>query len=258
MRRNNIRGGGGRRWRRQDILVAYALYCVTPLKKINPSNKIIRQVAEILELPIGSLVLRMRNFQYIDPEVTGEGKKGMSHVAKMDKQIFEEFQHNWGDLGAQAEEIVGLALFDGTPDKGAKPISSLTNRNQVNRERHFFRASVFASYENKCCITGLTIPTLLVASHIKPYSKCRTSSDRTDPHNGLLLNTLHDKAFDQGLITVTKDYTIRVSQKIKDYANDEFTKSCLADLEGQKIILPRNFMPSAECLEYHNDEIFRR
>ena len=199
----------------------------------------------------------MRNFQFLDPGVTGAGKKGMSHVAKADKEIFEEFQNDWGNLGAQAEEIVGLALFDGTPEKGARPISSLTEKNKVSRERHFFRASVIASYENRCCITGLTLPTLLVASHIKPYSQCRTSSDRTDPHNGLLLNTFHDKAFDQGLITVTKDYSIRVAQKVKDYANDEFTKNCLVGLEGTKIILPRNFIPAIECLEYHNDIIFK-
>lgn len=238
-------------------MVAYALYCVTPLNKINPSNKVIRQVAEILELSIGSLVLRMRNFQFLDPGVTGEGKKGMSHVAKMDKEIFTKFQNDWGELAAKAEEIVGLALFDGTPEKGAKPISSLTEKNKVSRERHFFRASVFASYENKCCITGLSLPTLLVASHIKPYSKCRTSSDRTDPHNGLLLNTFHDKAFDQGLITVTKEYKIVVSQIVKDHAHDDFTKTCLAGLEGTKIILPRNFIPDIDCLEYHNDIIFK-
>lgn len=249
--------GGGKRWREADITVAYALYCVTPLNKINPSNKVIRQVAEILELPIGSLVLRMRNFQFLDPSVTGEGKKGMSHVAKMDKEIFAKFQNDWGELATKAEEIVGLALFDVTPDKGAKPISSLTEKGKVNRERAFFRASVFASYENQCCITGLTLPTLLVASHIKPYSKCRTSSDRTDPHNGLLLNTLHDKAFDRGLITVTKDYRIWVSKIIKENAFDDFTKTYLAGLEGKKIILPRNFIPDADCLEYHNDVIFK-
>ncbi len=217
----------------------------------------IRQVAEIRNLPIGSLVLRMRNFQFLDVSAKGIDGKGMSHVAKLDKQIFEEFRNDWGSLSVQAENITGLALFDGTPEKGAKPISSLTNKNLVSRERHFFRASVFASYNNKCCITGLTIPTLLVASHIKPYSKCRTSSDRTNPHNGLLLNTLHDKAFDQGLITVLPDYTIRVAQRVKDMASDSFTKSCLVDLEGRTIILPRNFIPAPECLEYHNDVIFK-
>ncbi len=34
-------------WSREDIVVAFALYCVTPLNKINPSNKVIQQVAEI-------------------------------------------------------------------------------------------------------------------------------------------------------------------------------------------------------------------
>lgn len=250
-------GGGTAHWRREDVIVAYALYCVTPLNKINPSNKVIQQVSARLGLPIGSLVLRMRNFQFLDPAGAGEGGKGMSHVAKMDRQIFEEFQNDWGSLSALAEGASGLALFEGTPEKGAKPISSLTERNKVSRERHFFRASVFAAYENRCCITGLTLPALLVASHIRPYSRCRTSSDRTDPRNGLLLSTLHDRAFDQGLITVTKAYVIKVSQKIKDHANDSFTKSCLSDLEGRKIILPRGFLPDPDCLEYHNDEIFK-
>lgn len=181
----------------------------------------------------------------------------MSHVAKMDKEIFAKFQNDWGELATKAEEIVGLALFDGTPEQGAKLLSSLTDRNKVSRERHFFRASVLTSYDNKCCITGLTLPTLLAASHIKPFSECRSSSERTDPHNGLLLNTFHDKAFDQGLITVTKDYRIVVSQIVKDYANDSFTKSCLTELEGTKIILPRNFVPAPDCLEYHNDVIFK-
>ena len=35
-------------WSREDIIIAYALYCVTPLGKINPSNKVIQQVAEII------------------------------------------------------------------------------------------------------------------------------------------------------------------------------------------------------------------
>ena len=44
-------------WSREDIIIAYALYCVTPLGKINPSNKVIQQVAEIIphsheELPV--------------------------------------------------------------------------------------------------------------------------------------------------------------------------------------------------------------
>lgn len=249
--------GGVRKWLRDDVIAAYALYCITPLNKINPSNKIIQQVAEARELSLASLVMRMRNFQYIDPAISGEGKKGLGHVAKLDKEIFEEFRNDWGELSIYAEEVTGLAIFDADPEQGARPISSLTEKNKVSRERHFFRASVFAAYNNKCCITGLELPTLLVASHIKPYSECRGSAERTDPHNGLLLNTFYDKAFDQGLITVTKDYTIYVSKLVKEYSYNEFTRQWLIGLEGNQIIRSKTFLPDPECLEYHNDIIFK-
>lgn len=57
-------------WSREDIIIAYALYCVTPLGKINPSNKVIQQVAEIIPHSVASIVMRMRNFRYIDPKVS--------------------------------------------------------------------------------------------------------------------------------------------------------------------------------------------
>lgn len=43
-------------WSREDIIIAYALYCVTPLGKINPSNKVIQQVAEIIPHSVASII----------------------------------------------------------------------------------------------------------------------------------------------------------------------------------------------------------
>lgn len=215
-------------------------------------------MAEARGLSLASLVMRMRNFQAIDPAIAGPGKKGLAHTAKLDKQIFEEFRNDWGELSTYAESITGLAIFDADPEQGAHPISSLTQKNKVSRERHFFRASVFAAYENHCCITGLELPALLVASHIRPYRACRGSSERTDPHNGLLLNTFYDKAFDQGLITVSKDYKIYVSSLVREYSYNEFTRQWLIGLEGNQIIRSKTFLPDPDCLEYHNDIIFKR
>ena len=240
-------------WSREDIIIAYALYCITPLNEIRRSNKLICQVAEGFPHSLDSLLMRMHNFSAIDP---ASNVKGASHVAKLDCEIFEEFKNDWGSLSVQAEALTGLALFDASPLNGAKPISSLTDRNKVNRERYFFRASVFASYENTCCISGMKLPTMLIASHIKPFRSCRTTSERTDPENGLLLNTFYDKAFDSGLITVTPDYQIHVSQLVKEQ-EDDFTKRWLADLEGTQIIKPARFFPNKSYLEYHNDIVFK-
>ncbi len=54
-------------WSREDIIVAYALYCITPLNDIRPSNKLIQQVACGFSHSVSSLVMRMKNFAAIDP-----------------------------------------------------------------------------------------------------------------------------------------------------------------------------------------------
>lgn len=240
-------------WSREDVIVAYALYCIIPLNQIRLTNRLVQQVAEGFSHSASSLVMRMQNFAAIDPN---SKVKGATHVAKMDREIFEEFKHDWGELSIQAEKLTGLALFDANPLNGAKPLSTLTDKNKVSRERHFFRSSVFASYENSCCISGMTVLAMLVASHIKPFRSCRTTSERTDPANGLLLNTFYDKAFDQGLITVFPDYTIRCSALIHRQT-DDFTNQWLIGLEGKTIALPERFYPNTEYLEYHNDVIFK-
>ncbi|MDO4301222.1 MAG: HNH endonuclease [Clostridia bacterium] len=214
-------------------------------------------MAEICNKSVSSFVMRMRNFQYLDPLANENGKKGLAHVAKTDKLIFEQFRNDWGNLSTEAENITKLNIFDGTPEKGAKKLSSLTDRNKVNRERTVFRKYVEAAYNSKCCISGMEISTLLRASHIKPFNKCKNTNERTDPRNGLLLNVLYDDAFDKGLITITKDYRIWVSNIVKSYPENKFTKELIINLESSKIILPRDCYPLPEYLEYHNDLIFK-
>lgn len=240
-------------WSREDIIIAYALYCITPLNKIRPNNPLILQVANNFPHSISSLILRMQNFAAIDP---ASKVKGAAHAAKVDRVIFDEFKNDWGALSVQAERLTGLALFDADPVNGANPLSSLTDKNLVSRERSFFRASVFASYDYTCCISGMTLPALLVASHIKPYNKCRKASERTDPENGLLLNSFYDKAFDRGLITITPDLHIFVASEVKEKV-DTFTKDWLISLDGEKMKVPARFLPAPQYLEYHNDVIFR-
>lgn len=241
-------------WSREDIIIAYALYCVTPLNQINATNKTVQQIAELIPHSVGSIVLRMNNFRFLDPSV----KAGLGHVAKADKIIYEEFKHDWGALSLQAEALTGLALFDSTPIQGAKPLSSLTDRSKTNRERAFFRQSVIAAYDGKCYISGCQLPKMLIASHIKPYSACRDESERVNPENGICLNTFYDKAFDSGLMTITPAMQIRISPVVKALAGDEFTKKWLVDLDGETLPSISRFAPQREFLEYHNDIIFKR
>ena len=109
-------------------------------------------------------------------------------------------------------------------------------------------------HEKKCCITGLPFVDLLNASHIVPWSI--DSDNRLNPHNGLCLNALHDRAFDRGLITVRSDYTIDISSKINKFLDCQSVKDYFLCFKNQKIILPKRFAPEKSFLEFHNKNIF--
>ncbi|MFR0873018.1 MAG: HNH endonuclease [Oscillospiraceae bacterium] len=114
---------------------------------------------------------------------------------------------------------------------------------------------MLAAYDDRCFISGCALPQMLVASHIKPYSQCRSEADRVSPDNGICLNTFYDKAFDRGLITITPSMKIYVSPIILDSPQDAFTARWLASLDGMVLPPPPRFPPRRELLEYHNDEI---
>jgi hypothetical protein len=79
-----------------------------------------------------------------------------------------------------------------------------------------FRAGLMEYWEGRCAITGLAVPELLRASHIKPWAACETDAERLDVFNGLLLAPNLDAAFDRGLLTFSDAGAPVVSAKLGD------------------------------------------
>lgn len=123
----------------------------------------------------------------------------------------------------------------------------------ARRGQGIFRERLINKYKS-CIVTGISDERLLVASHIKPWNVADPRTERLAPDNGLLLNALHDKAFDQGLITITKDFKIVVSSVVgHGAAEDEF----LWRYSGERITLPKQSSPRPDFIEYHNDMVFK-
>lgn len=76
--------------------------------------------------------------------------------------------------------------------------------------QNVFRAGLLDYWEGRCAITGLAVPELLRASHIKPWADCGSDAERLDVFNGLLLAPHLDAAFDGGFITVADDGEVQV------------------------------------------------
>lgn len=85
----------------------------------------------------------------------------------------------------------------------------------VRRGQDIFRERVQRAYGNRCCLSGIedTAPSILIASHIKPW-RLATPIEKTDVFNGLLLAPHYDKLFDQGLISFSDDGKLLFSKKL--------------------------------------------
>ena len=255
------------KWSREETILAFDLYCRIPFSKISKSNKDIIALANMLGRTPSSVGLKMANLAHFDSELRARHVTGMSNASKLDREIFEEFQKDWMGLSYQAQKIrarlCNKSVEQMVEIEGVRELIEIPAgdyREQMTKIRvgqYFFRSSVLSAYRNKCCITGVTVPSLLIASHIKPWKDCDEKAERTNPTNGLCLNALHDKAFDKGLITIDKNYRIINSKELKEAEMDADTKGWWNLYEGRQIILPDRFYPAKQFIEYHNDMIFR-
>lgn len=77
-----------------------------------------------------------------------------------------------------------------------------------------FRSALLDYWQGKCCVTGLDVPELLRASHIRPWALCENDEQRLDVFNGLLLAPHLDALFDAGWITIDDTGNVRLSARL--------------------------------------------
>ena len=111
-----------------------------------------------------------------------------------------------------------------------------------------FRIEVTDAYSRRCAITGERTLPALEAGHIRPYAK-------DGPHeirNGILLRSDLHNLFDLGYLTVTLDYHVKVSRRIRE----EFKNGRhYYELDDQALtVLPQHesARPAPEFLEWHH------
>ncbi len=245
-------------WTRSQTLAALHIYLQLPFGQLHKGNSKIKQLADWIGRTPSAAALKLVNLASLDPQIVASGRSGMNNASNLDKQIWLELQANWDAVATEAAteydrfaNINGLPtavdVIDEVPEVAEGTTRSATVQVRVNQVR--FRRAILASYDSACCITGLRHDKLVIASHIVPWS--RDKKNRLNPQNGLCLSALHDKAYDQGLITVLPDYTIRVAPTMRDVAHNEFMTTALLAYDGKQIRLPERFRPAPEFLQAH-------
>lgn len=248
-----------RNWTKNEEILAFSLYCKMPFGQIHARNHSVISLAKILDRSPASVSMKMCNFARFDPALQSRGVRGLSNGSRLDEEVWAEFSANLELLENQSKRIFQeLDIHEDAIDSVlALPPGETVERNVHTRSnQQFFRQTVLLSYRSACCITGIGIPALLNASHIKPWKDSDLLTERTNPQNGLCLNALHDRAFDRGLITLDSDYQVVLSNQIKEIYPSDVIREFFLKYDGKSIQLPDRFLPSKEFLAFHNEHIF--
>jgi putative restriction endonuclease len=96
---------------------------------------------------------------------------------------------------------------------------------------------------------------LLIASHILPWGT--HPAHRLDVRNGLCLSTLHDAAFDRGLISFDDDLRMMISPRLKSQLSQDSVKVNFGAYEGEALQLPDDAaLPDLGFMSEHRTKIF--
>jgi len=261
----------GRRWTRDELLVALNLYHKLTFGQLHARQPAIVALADKLERGSNSVAMKLCNFASLDPALKLRGIKGLEGASALDRTVWNEFHDDLNETAPASEEALrklfavdesselevlpreGVRVRKRPPAGPTETIASVKQR----RGQDYFRDAVLNNFGGRCGVTQLAVRELLIASHILPWGT--HVSERLNVRNGLSLSRLHDAAFDQGLITFDDSLRLVISPRLKV----ELPQRAIADnfgaYAGQALRLPDDAaLPDLAFLAEHRTKKFRK
>ena len=238
---------GHRLWTRDELILALNLYLKLPFGKLHSGTPQIIHLANIIGRTSGSVAMRLNNFASVDPFHQQRGIGGLTGGKKQVEPIWNEFIDNKEELLFESERILAEKEKITIEDKFAETLRGTEHLKgeyklrevKIRINQNVFRQIVLANYDNKCAVTGIDIPDLLVASHIVPWSK--NEQERLNPENGICLSPLYDRAYDKGYIGINEKFEILLSADLKKKNKQAYHLKYFTSLTGTKIFMPKKY-----------------
>jgi len=166
-------------------------------------------------------------------------------------KLFREHERDPDELAALLNEEADVPDYIAEELEGKEAVREV----KVRINQSGFRKMILESYNHRCCITGIDLPELCIASHIVPWADRKET--RMDPRNGLCLSATYDKAFDRNLITLDEDYRLVVSDRIREHYQNDHARELFKNREGDVIMLPdaENHWPLQSYLNDHRNKL---
>jgi hypothetical protein len=261
----------GRRWTRDELLVALNLYHKLTFGQLHARQPAIVALADKLERGTNSVAMKLCNFASLDPALKLRGIKGLEGASALDRTVWTEFHTNLNESVPVSEDALrklfgvdesselevlpreGVRVRKRPPTGPTETIASV----KLRRGQDYFRDAVLNNFGGRCGVTQLAVRELLIASHILPWGT--HVAERLNVRNGLSLSRLHDAAFDQGLITFDDSLRMVVSPRLKAELPQRAVAENFGAYAGQPLHLPDDAaLPELAFLAEHRTKKFRK
>ena len=95
----------GTLWSREELILAFELYCRIPFKKTKANNPQVIELAHSLGRSPASVARKLGNFGSFDPALQDRQITGLAHTGRLDAEVWAEFNTDWNRLVLEASRL---------------------------------------------------------------------------------------------------------------------------------------------------------
>ena len=206
---------------------------VGAIRTISNDLKALSEVSDLFEIINISLLKKLRDLYLSTPELNRKNVKGN----RMYSRAFDLYI----DFASSNDICRDILQIANTDTKDTQKETLILARLGQGK----YRSELIKIWRG-CAVSGYSDTSLLIASHIKPWSPS-SNSEKLDPYNGFLLLPNYDKLFDKGLISFDDAGNILISEHIKEHKKLGVSIDLKIKLKEQ----------NKAYLEYHRENVFK-
>lgn len=169
--------------------------------------------------------------QYKDKSSFTAGVRAFIERNSSDSEVYSGRNDLFYSVLGKGKGLWGLRKFENE----VNGISVLPNEREslrtIRLTQSKFRNELLKAFQYQCPITNISIPSLLIASHIKPWN-ISNDSEKVNINNGILLSVHMDAMFDKGLIGFTpRGEIVYSSNEVRNLVSNNFKNlnDCIDD-----------------------------
>src|SRR3989338_10527536 len=91
------------RWTKEQVKLAFHLYCQLPYGRIHGRNQEIIALAKAIGRTSDAVAMKMLNIASIDPAITSTGRVGLRGDSALDREVWAEFHSDWEKLAVECQ-----------------------------------------------------------------------------------------------------------------------------------------------------------